>query len=242
MTHFSDGVRVGALFPTQPTNTAEPHNRPQNGAPMSPVFVYSVVPLATSVTGLGTGGTYSGAPLAVSFSAGSGVSATTSINNVTYYDLGCARGVTFSGAVSTVTGCTITLSGLDCYLQPLTVTMSGPTGTALVTTPKTLQYLFPTFTVSGNTTSVITPGVGDRLGFPYRVDAFDYVDITMSNTKITANTGFQAASTTTATAATGDVRGYYDLQTAANGTRRFTAWIYVADPDTQSGLYGVTQA
>lgn len=242
MTHFSDGVRVGALFPTQPTDTAAPHNSPQPGAPTSPIFVYSVVPLATTTTGLGSGGTYSGAPVNVTLSTGSGVVATTSIGGVTYLDLGLARGITISGAVSTVAAVNVSMSGLDCYLQPVTMTLSGPSATALVTTAKTVQYLFPNATISGNTVSTIVFGVGDRLGFPYRVDAVDYVEMTVSATKVTASTGFVAASTATATATTGDVRGYYDLQTTLNGTRRFTAWIYVANPDTQSGLYGVTQA
>lgn len=242
MTHFSDGVRVGDVFPTQCTDRVSPQNvTPQPGAPMSPIYVYSVIPIATTTTGLGVGATYSGAPVTLTLSNGASVSTTTSINGVTYYDLGFMRGVTVSGASTGVTVVNITFSGLDSYLIPVTVTMSGPLSTASVTTPKTLRYLHPSVSISGNTTSTISFGAGDRVGFPYYLSDFGFVDITWSSAKITASTGFVSGSTVTATAATSDVRGYYDLQTTANGTRRFTAWICIRDPDTLSGIYGVPQ-
>ena len=48
---------------------------------------------------------------------------------------------------------------------------------------------------------------------------------------------------TTATATTGDVRGSYLLQTASDGTRRFTVYqdIDPTDIKTTTGIFGVAQ-
>jgi hypothetical protein len=208
------------------------------GASVSPVYVYDVVPTQTNVSNIAPAATVSNG--AWTISSATGVT-TTTINGVSYVDLGCQRNITASGASTGVTAVDITFAGLDDYFKGVTCTFSGPSSTALTSSIKTVRYVRTVYT-SGNTTSNVSIGTGDVFGLPYRVDAFGYTVLNWSSTVITANTGFTAAVTTTATAYTGDTRGTYLVPSASDGTKRLTAFIYVKNPDTMTGLYGVTQA
>lgn len=236
MSHIQDGVRVGsAAYP--PVVPAPQSTLP--GGPMSPIYVYSVVPIASSNTTLAASGIQNGA---ITLQATGGIT-TTSIASVTYYDLGnerCIRAVTFGNGGVAVH---LSASGLDDYLQVMTTTWSAPTdSTSFSDSPKPIRYVRGVSALGG-TGSAIGLGPSDRFGFPYRVDRFDNVRMTWAAMTLTASTGFTAASATSpATALTGPVRGTYLMPTvSADGSRRFTAWIYLADVDTNSGLYGVTQ-
>lgn len=236
MSHIQDGVRVGsAAYP--PVVPAPQSTLP--GGPMSPIYVYSVVPIASSNITLAASAIVNGA---FTLQAGGAIT-TTSINNVTYYDLGnerCIRAVCYGVAGVAVY---LTASGLDSYLQSLTTTWSAPTNsTSFTDSPKPIRYVRGVSSI-GSTGSGVSLGPSDRFGFPYRVDQFDYVEMKWAGISLTASTGFTAASATSpATEFTGPVRGTYLMPTvSADGSRRFTAWIYLADVDTNSGLYGVTQ-
>ena len=58
---------------------------------------------------------------------------------------------------------------------------------------------------------------------------------------VTTGTFVAAVSTSPATATTGDVRGTYTPASATDASKRLTIWIYVGNPDSQTGLYGVAQ-
>jgi len=59
------------------------------------------------------------------------------------------------------------------------------------------------------------------VGLNLRADTFSYMNVAVNDAQVSANTGFTKADLTwPTTAATGDVRGTYALQTAANGSTR----------------------
>lgn len=136
-------------------------------------------------------------------------------------------------------GVTITVTGHDYDGQEQTETMLGGDSVA-VTTDKAFADVTDVL-VSGATASTIKIGTSDKLGFPVKVSRFGNVRIVYNNAAITASTGFTAADTTSpATAATGDPRGTYALQTASNGSRVFDVWIIPDATETATDLYGVT--
>jgi hypothetical protein len=140
-----------------------------------------------------------------------------------------------------------TVSGYDIYGVPMTETITVPTSTTTSTTTngkKAFKYIA---SVTPNVTNAITYSVGttDIYGLPLRSDFFSDVSINYNSAAITANTGFVAAVTTSpATSSTGDVRGTYALQSAADGSKRLSIrqFILPANMGSFAGLFGVTQA
>jgi hypothetical protein len=255
-THFSDGIAVGtAGYPPNPNNpgllgrgTSFATGGP--GVAVQPPVVYRLAALpAASSTNLAAATTYSGAAaFPVSIVAGTGVTQTTLFGNTVYDIVGQAgerslRAVAAGGAGGAGAN-TVVFTGFDMYEVPVTGSFAGATSGNTVESNKTLRYL-SSITVTGSATgSGVSFGVGDKIGFPVRVNNASDFMVTMSGTVVTANnTGFVAADATVpATASTNNVRGSYTLQTATNGANVATFWIYVVDTSTTSGAYGVVQA
>lgn len=255
-THFGDGISVGlAGYP--PLNAAPGSLGRQNtplfngyGAVQAPVVVYRLSALATaSNTNLAAATTYSGAAaFPVTIVAGTGVTAAT-INSVATYDIVGQAGersvrVVAAGGAGGAGTSTVIVTGYDMYEVPVTASFAGAASGLTVESSKTFRYV-TSITVTGSATgSGISLGVGDKIGFPYRVNnASDFL-VTNSGVVITANsTGFVAADTTSAATATStNVRGSYTLQAATNASNVQTFWIYPADVNTTNGLFGVPQA
>lgn len=245
MTHHSDGLRIGAAGVSPLDNRPIPDQQgvpaPQYGVPTSQQFIYDVVPLTLQTNNIMTAATLSGAPATATLTAGTGVTTTTTRSGASVLAFDVARCVSITGTSTFVTAASFTISGFDDYQQPMTQTLTGPASTNTVTTTKAFRYI-RSITASGNTASNVTVGSSDTLGLPIRVNAFEYLNIRYNSGVPTLSTGFTAAVTTTATATTGDVRGTYALQTASNGSRRFVAAIFIKDPDTVTGAFGVQQA
>lgn len=232
MTQFSDGVRVGFVGPYGAS--IDP------GVALSPIQVFSVVPASAAISGLGASQVLSGAAAAATLTAGTGVTST-SIGGVTYLDMGVDRALTVSGASASAAAVVTTFHGLSSYKEPTTATVSSTAGTGIYTSTQTMRFV-RSVTVSGNTVSGIALGTADTFEFPFRVNNFGDVVLNWNNTLITATTGFTAAVTTSpATATTGDTRGTYAVQSASDGVKRLNAFIYIRDPDTTTGAYGVTK-
>lgn len=238
MTHTSDRMQTGNVFDA----------RYPAKAVMSPVFVYTRVPIATYSNIVAGPQIVSGASFTLR--AGTGIS-TLTVNNQTVYDLGSQRNLVALGLHASVAAALITVNGYEERVnadgslggpgQPLTETFTGPVGTSSTAMVKTLRYV-RSITTSGNSVSGLAIGVGEVFGFPYKVADYGDVWITWAQNKITSSVGFTAAVTTTATAYTGDVRGTYQIQSlSANASRVFTAFVFVKDPDTVTGQYGVAQ-
>lgn len=141
------------------------------------------------------------------------------------------------------TGITFTVNGADVYGQPMSENMTGASGAA-VTGKKAFKYI-TSVTHTGSVATTVTVGTTDIIGLPLRSDLFyGYTQVTYNGAIVTATTGYVAAVTTNpATAITGDVRGTYALQSAADGTKRLTVFqtISPANISSTTGLLGVTQ-
>jgi hypothetical protein len=139
-------------------------------------------------------------------------------------------------------GITFTVRGYDIYGFPMTETVTG--GNVATANGKKAWKYIKTITHTGSVAGTLSIGTTDIIGLPLRCDTWGYANIMWNNVFVTANTGFVAADTNTATATTGDVRGTYTLQGAAsNGTLRLIIQqsLMAAALGADTGIFGVTQ-
>jgi len=154
-----------------------------------------------------------------------------------------ARAVSVTGSAS-ATGGNITIAGYDIYGMPMSEVIAAPASATTVNGKKAFKYIAsvtPAFTDAHNYSIDTT----DIIGLPLRSDFFGDVAINYNATGITASTGYVAAVTTSpATTTTGDVRGTYALQSAADGSKRLMVrqFVLAANMGSIPGLFGVTQA
>jgi hypothetical protein len=225
MTLSGTGVATGTYVANQLTG-------PAGGAGTYTVTGNATVASAT-ITGQMTGGY---AALAQPFGQ---------VGTVSLWNPQCmiSRAVNVTGSASS-TGGNILISGYDVYGVPMSEVIAAPAGATTVNGKKAFKYIasvVPQFTDAHN----YSVGTTDIYGFPLRADFFSDVAINYANAVLTANTGFVAAVTTSpATTSTGDVRGTYALQSAANGSNRLSVrqFILPANAGSVTGLFGVTQA
>ena len=224
MTHFSDGVRVGRYFGLNGTA-----NIP--GVPMSPIFIYDIVPVALDADGIAQAQAVAGAGnLTLNGALASG--------GVVVLDVPRTVEIDSSNAGDTTQ--TATVFGTDAYGNAMTETIAfnGTTAVAGQKAFKTVTRVAVSAVMAGNA----NVGTTDVFGLPYRVDSRNYVQTAWNGAFVTTGTFAAADVTSPATATTNDVRGTYAVPDAADGTKRLTVWMYIEDADTVTGLYGVTQA
>jgi hypothetical protein len=220
MTHFSDGVRAGRNFANNGT-ASEP------GVFMSPINVYNIVPVALDADGICAQQTLAAAGNALLNGAlASGGTVTLDVPRNVIVDA--------AGAATAV----LTVTGTDVYGIPMSeaITLNGTTAVAGKKAFKTITSI----AASAAATDFFV-GTGDVFGLPIRANSRNYVQTAWNSAFVTTGT-FAAADATTATTTTGDVRGTFAPADAADATKRLTLWVFVLDDDTQTGLYGVTQA
>lgn len=119
----------------------------------------------------------------------------------------------------------LTVTGTDIYGK--TVRESSASGTSMAG-----KKAFKTITSVTSSTSLTsaTVGTGDVLGLPvFLPQAGRVIGQLQDGATATAGTTV-AGDTTTATATTGDVRGTYDPNAAADGSRSFQLIVALADP------------
>ena len=221
MTHFSDGVRAGRNFANNGTAS-------QPGVFMSPINVYDVVPAALVTNGICLQQTLAAAGNAtLNGSLASGGVATLDVPRNVIIDA--------AGAATAV----LTVTGTDVYGIPMSeaITLNGTTAVAGKKAFKTITNV----AASAAATDFFV-GTGDVFGLPIRANSRNYVQTAWNSAFVTTGTFTAAVTTSPATTTTGDVRGTFAPADAADATKRLTLWVFVADDDTQTGLYGVTQA
>jgi hypothetical protein len=178
-----------------------------------------------------------GLPTPISFGSG---------NIAAFYDpsKALARSVSITG-VSAGAGGAFLVSGWDFYGYPMTQTITVAAGVNTVNSLKAFKFIgsvVPQFTDPQN----YSVGYGDVFGFPLYTSTFQDVIINWNATAITASTGYTAGVTTDpSTAALGDVRGTYAVQTASDNTKRLIVEQYpvvaTMAVNPNKGLFGVAQ-
>jgi len=224
MTHFSDGVRVGANFDNNGTASLP-------GAETSPIYVYSIVPATMATNNISTAQAVAGAAnLTITGTLASGGVATLDVPRIVR--------ITSSSASDTVE--TATVSGTDTYGVSMSevITFNGAATVSGLKAFKTVTQVAISAALVGNA----SVGTGDTFGIPYVASSRNYVLTAYNGAFVTTGTFADAVATDPATTATGDVRGTYNVPSASDGVKILTLWIYIINADTKTGLYGVTQA
>jgi hypothetical protein len=220
MTHFSDGVRAGRNFANNGT-ASEP------GVFLSPINVYNVVPVALDADGICAQQTLAAAGNAL-------INGALASSGTVTLDVPRNVIIDAAGAATAV----LTITGTDVYGIPMSeaITLNGTTAVSGKKAFKTITSV----AASAAATDFFV-GTGDVFGLPIRANARNYVLTSWGAAFVTTGT-FTGADATTATTTTGDVRGTFAPADAADASKRLTLWVFVLDDDTQTGLYGVTQA
>jgi hypothetical protein len=221
MTHFSDGVRAGRNFANNGTAN-------QPGVFMSPINVYDIVPVALDADGICAQQTLAAAGNALLNGAlASGGTVTLDVPRNVVVDA--------AGAATAV----LTIYGTDAYGISMSeaITLNGTTAVAGKKAFKTITRV----AASAAATDFFV-GTGDVFGLPFRADSRNYCLTAWNGAFVTTGTFVAAVTTSPATTTTGDVRGTFAVPDAADGSKQLTVWMFIEDDDTQTGLYGVTQA
>lgn len=221
MTHFSDGVRVGRNF-TLNGSAQIP------GAPISPVYVYNAVPAALDADGICAQQTLAAAGNAsLNGALASGGTVTLDVPRNVIVDA--------AGAATAV----LTVTGTDVYGVPMSeaITLNGTTAVAGKKAFKTITSI----AASAAATDFFV-GTGDVFGLPFRADSRNFCLTAWDGAFVTTGTFVAAVTTSPATTTTGDVRGTFAPASAADGSKLLSVWMFIEDPDSVTGLYGVTQA
>jgi hypothetical protein len=198
---------------------------------MSPINVYDVVPVALSATAVAAAQAVAGAGnLTIN-----GASAT---GGVATLDVPRAVSIVSSNAGDTTQ--TATVTGTDAYGLAVSeaITFNGTSTVSGKKAFKTVTRVAISAALTGNG----SVGSTDIFGLPIRANGRNYVLTAWNSAFVTTGTFTAAVTTSPATTTTGDVRGTFAPADAADGTKRLTLWVFVLDDDTQTGLYGVTQA
>ena len=119
----------------------------------------------------------------------------------------------------------MTVTGTDVYGE--TVVESSASGTTMAGKKafKTVTSVVPSANITG-----ATVGTGDVLGLPARLPGTGYVLKEMEDGATATAGTVVAAVDTAATATTGDVRGTYDPNSAADGSKSFSLVVAGIDP------------
>lgn len=134
----------------------------------------------------------------------------------------------------------ITVRGTDQYGEPLTE--SSASGTAFVGKKAFKTVTSVTFSAA---VTAATVGFGNVLGLPFSAITLGRLiaGLRVDGVEDTGVTFVAADATSPATATTGDTRGTVTPAAGLvpNGTRRFTATMYISDTSTKTAVFGVDQ-
>lgn len=139
----------------------------------------------------------------------------------------------------------ILVHGLDVWGHPITEQLTL-NGTNVIAGKKAFASVVQVNVAAGATNDTFDLGVGDVLGFDYRVDAGGLLGVTFGTTLYDAATFVAAVTTDPATATTGDVRGTINPNGTLNGSTKVVAFYHIGPPDqhlptSKVEAYGVDQ-
>ena len=242
MPQFSDDLYLGPVVRGGAVSDG-PSQMDVGIGPLGRVYVYDVAPLILQVAGLAASQN-PGSGASFTLAAGTGVT-TQTVGSETRYVLDVPRSVTIKATGANTA--TYTITGYDVYGQRMSQTLAAP-NTSTVTSTKTFKSVVSVTNANAAAgTNGLEVGYSDLIGLPVRVTSRDYVIGSNFNATAVALSAYTVADTTSpATTATTDVRGYITLPTAADGTKRLvvaiaTPAIAVGPNATRIGALGVTQ-
>jgi len=143
---------------------------------------------------------------------------------------------------SSIVAVSVVVSGYDEYGEAISETLSvTATGTSKTAAGKKAFKWLKSYAITSagdSTTDTLSLAWGNVFGLPYRVTDKNNV-IVMADGAPDASAVVVVADDNTISNTTGDTRGTVAPSVAANGTKKFAAWIVPSDPSTKSGLFGV---
>ena len=241
MTHFSDGLSVGAASTNYIVGSTGGF-----GVDCSQSYLNDIVPLTKNAAAYAA--SQSPGAAALTLSASTGVTAIVT-NGVTRYTCDVARCVTVTSGGND-TGITFLISGYDAYGALLTQKLTGVSGSVATTKKAFLSVV--SIVPSGAVASTVSAGTADTFGLPVRLIDKGYLGALNWNNTYAIDSGVVTVADTTspATNLTGDVRGTYTTSTASDGVKRSVVEIMLSNAQLSItggvaatvAVVGVTQA
>lgn len=147
------------------------------------------------------------------------------------------RNITLTTATTNHSALTITVTGTDAYGNTMSEAITGPNNNT-VAGKKAFKTVTQVASDGAIATNGISVGFGDVLGLPVFLPDTGLVLAELEDGAAAAAGTVVAGVTTAATTTTGDVRGTYDPNSAADGAKAFQLIAAIPDPSFK----GVTQA
>jgi hypothetical protein len=162
------------------------------------------------------------------------------------------RNLVFTATHDTTTvAMTVLVSGYDWRHMPMTelFTLGATATTVTATGNKAFKYIesIAITAAADAEANTLVGGTGAKLGLPFKLQLAGHVLAAslagiQELINVASNATVVAAVTTTATNATGDVRGTITFNGALDGSKRALAWMHIAGRNTAAGIAGVAQA
>lgn len=244
---ISDDLYLGGAFIGGQNASAGPSNMTTGVGPLGRFYCFDVVPVASgTTTGQNQIATAQNLPTGnLTLTAGTGTTAGTDSAGNALVILDCPRTIAVYCAAD-ASSSTLTIYGYDQYGQPMSQAITGPNTTTVQTTKcfKSVYRISSSATVAQN----CYVGLGTGIGLPYRCTDLGYIASVMYNQtaiSITSTACKVADTTSPATTATADVRGYIVVG-QTDGTKRLVVnyalpAIATGPNATRAGAVGVTQ-
>jgi len=245
MPQFSDDLFLGSAVTNMGMNLGDPSPMSEGVGPLGRIYVWDSVPLTKGAANIAAATVWTSA---VTLTAGTGVTSTTTAAGTTVLQVDVPRVVTVTTGAGSPTTRNVTVSGFDIYSQAMSEVIATGAVASTTTAGKKAFYQISSITISGSPVVTVSVGTGDVFGSPVRFTNLGYLsrvgwDNTLAENAATA----VSAVTTTASTTTGDVRGTVAPSSAADGAKRLVVGILlpalaVGPNATRVGALGVTQA
>jgi len=245
MPQYSDDLFLGSAVTYMGMNLGDPSPMSQGVGPLGRIYVWDSVPLAKGAANIAAASVWTSA---VTLTAGTGVTSTTTAAGAAVLQLDVPRVVTVTTGAGTPTTRNVTVSGFDIYGQAMSEVIVTGTVQSTTTAGKKAFYQISSATISGSAVVTVSVGTGDVFGSPIRFTNLGYLSRVGWNNVLAEDAATAvSAVTTTATTTTGDVRGTVAPSSAADGSKRLVVAVLLpalaAGPNaTRVGALGVTQA
>lgn len=250
MGQISDDLYLGtAIVGGSYSSVSDPAPMTVGTGPMGRFYCFDVVPVASSTTTSQNQialSQHMTASTALTLTAGTGTTSGYDSTGTAIVILDCARTVAIYSAAD-LHLINFTISGYDQYGQAMSQVIAGPNATTVQTTKcfKSIKSIVPNTTDAVNNVVV---GIGTGIGLPFRLTDLGYVASVMYNQTaiaITSTLVKVADTTSPATTATTDVRGYV-IVGQTDGSKRLIVnyalpGIACGPSATRVGAVGVTQ-